>query len=66
MLNPIPGRDRSLQLFSVNQEFPERATHKLASITSLPFVSTHRPSLLPTERFSEVLEQLVLRFTLPR
>ena len=41
-LNPIRGRDRSLQLFSVNQEFPVSASHKLALITSLPFVHTAR------------------------
>ena len=39
-LNPIRGRDRSLQLFSVNQEFPVSASHKLALITSLPSVHT--------------------------
>ena len=43
-LNPIRGRDRSLQLFSVNQEFPVSASHKLALITSLPFVHTARRS----------------------
>ena len=42
LLNPIRGRDRSLQLFSVNQEFPVSASHKLALITSLPFVHTAR------------------------
>ena len=41
-LNPLRGRDRSLQLFSVNQEFPVSASHKLALITSLPFVHTAR------------------------
>jgi hypothetical protein len=41
-LNPLRGRDRSLQLFSVNQECPVGASHKLASITSLPFVHTAR------------------------
>jgi hypothetical protein len=41
-MNPIRGRDRSLQLFSVNQEFPVGASHQLASITSLPFVHTAR------------------------
>ena len=41
-LNPLRGRDRSLQLFSVNQEFPVGASHQLASITSLPFVHTAR------------------------
>ena len=41
-LNLIRGRDRGLQLFPVNQEFPVGASHKLASITSLPFVHTAR------------------------
>ena len=41
-LNPLRGRDRSLQLFSVNQEIPVSASHKLALITSLPFVHTAR------------------------
>ena len=41
-LNPIRGRDRGLQLFPVNQEFPVGASHKLASIKSLPFVHTAR------------------------
>ena len=41
-LNPIRGRDRGLQLFPVNQEFLVGASHKLASITSLPFVHTAR------------------------
>ena len=41
-LNLFRGRDRSLQLFSVNQEFPVSASHKLALITSLPFVHTAR------------------------
>ena len=41
-LNPIRGRDWSLQLFSMNQEFPVSASHKLALITSLPFVHTAR------------------------
>ena len=41
-LTPLRGRDRSLQLFSVNQEFPVSASHKLALITSLPFVHTAR------------------------
>ena len=42
LLNFIRGRDRGLQLFPVNQEFPVGASHKLASITSLPFVHTAR------------------------
>ena len=41
-MNPIRGRDWSLQLFSMNQEFPVGVSHKLASITSLPFVHTAR------------------------
>ena len=41
-LNPIRGRDRGLQLFPVNQEFPVGAGHKPVSITSLPFVHTAR------------------------
>ena len=41
-LNPSRGRDRGLQLFPVNQECPVGASHKLASITSLPFVHTAR------------------------
>ena len=41
-LNSNRGRDRSLQLFSVNQEFPVSASHKRALITSLPFVHTAR------------------------
>ena len=43
-LNPLRGRDWSLQLFSMNQEFPVSASHKLALITSLPFVHTARRS----------------------
>ncbi len=41
-LNLVRGRDRGLQLFPVNQEFPVSASHKLALITSLPFVHTAR------------------------
>ena len=41
-LNPLRGRDRGLQLFPVNQEFPVSASHQLALITSLPFVHTAR------------------------
>ena len=40
--NPLRGRDRGLQLFPVNQEFPVSVSHKLALITSLPFVHTAR------------------------
>ena len=42
LLNPVRGRDRGLQLFPVNQECPVSASHKLALITSLPFVHTAR------------------------
>ena len=41
-LNPLRGRDRGLQLFPVNQEFPVSTSHKLVLITSLPFVHTAR------------------------
>ena len=34
--------DRGLQLFPVNEEFLVSASHKLALITSLPFVHTAR------------------------
>ncbi len=34
--------DRELQLFLLNEEFPVNAGHKLALITSLPFVHTAR------------------------
>ena len=53
-LNPIRGRDRSLQLFSVNQEFPVSASHKLALITSLPFVHTARRSYRLDESMSRL------------
>ena len=41
-LNSLRGRDRGLPLFPVNQECPVSASHKLALITSLPFVHTAR------------------------
>ena len=41
-LNLLRGRDRGLQLFPVNQEFPVGTGHKPVSITSLPFVHTAR------------------------
>ncbi len=41
-LSPLRGRDRGLQLFPANQEFPVSASHQLALITSLPFVHTAR------------------------
>ena len=34
--------DRGLQFFPLNEEFPVSAGHKLALITSLPFVHTAR------------------------
>ena len=36
------NRDRELQLFPLNEEFPVSASHQLALITSLPFVHTAR------------------------
>ena len=41
-LNRFRARDRGLQLFPVNEEFLVSASHKLALITSLPFVHTAR------------------------
>ena len=41
-LNLLRARDRGLQLFPVNEEFPVSASHQLALITSLPFVHTAR------------------------
>ncbi|KAI5700493.1 hypothetical protein M8J77_018314 [Diaphorina citri] len=41
-LNLLRDRDRGLQFFPVNEEFPVSASHKLALITSLPFVHTAR------------------------
>ena len=41
-MNRFRARDRGLQLFPVNEEFPVSASHKLALITSLPFVHTAR------------------------
>lgn len=37
-----------------------------ARVDYVPALCTHRPSLLPIERFSEVLGLLAWRFTLPR
>ena len=51
-LNPIRGRDRGLQLFPVNQEFPVSASHKLALITSLPFVHTALPTTISRNDFA--------------
>lgn len=41
-LNLLRARDWGLQLFPINEEFPVSASHKLALITSLPFVHTAR------------------------
>ena len=43
--NPMKSfrdRDRELQLFPFNEEFPVNVSHQLALITSLPFVHTAR------------------------
>ena len=53
MLDPLPkgigkplkilrDRDRELQLFPLNEEFPVSVSHQLTLITSLPFVHTAR------------------------
>nr|AGM32227.1 Ac1147-like protein [Coptotermes formosanus] len=41
-LNLLRARDWGLQLFPMDEEFPVSASHKLALITSLPFVHTAR------------------------
>jgi hypothetical protein len=41
-MNLLRARDWGLQLFPMNEEFPVSASHKLALITSLPFVHTAR------------------------
>ena len=41
-LNSLRARDWGLELFPMNEEFPVSASHKLALITSLPFVHTAR------------------------
>ena len=38
----LRDRDRDLQMCPLNEEFPVSAGHKLALITSLPFVHTAR------------------------
>lgn len=43
-LNLLRARNWGLQLFPMNEEFPVSASHKLALITSLPFVHTARRS----------------------
>ena len=42
LLKLCRDRDRSLQLWSVNEEFLVRTSHHLVLITSLPFVHTAR------------------------
>ena len=41
-MNLLRDRDWGLKLFPMNEEFPVSASHKLALITSLPFVHTAR------------------------
>ena len=41
-LKPFRDRDRELQLFPFNEEFPVSVSHQLTLITSLPFVHTAR------------------------
>jgi hypothetical protein len=41
-LKRLRARDWGLQFFPMNEEFPVSASHKLALITSLPFVHTAR------------------------
>jgi hypothetical protein len=41
-MNLLRARDWGLQLLPINEEFPVSASHKLALITSLPFVHTAR------------------------
>jgi hypothetical protein len=41
-LKILRDRDRELQLFPLNEEFPVSVSHQLALITSLPFVHTAR------------------------
>ena len=41
-LNLLRDRDWGLKLLPTNEEFPVSASHKLALITSLPFVHTAR------------------------
>jgi hypothetical protein len=41
-LKLLRDRDRDLQLWSLNEEFPVSVGHQLALITSLPFVHTAR------------------------
>jgi hypothetical protein len=41
-VKPLRDWDRRLKLFFLNEEFQVNASHKLALITSLPFVHTAR------------------------
>ena len=41
-MNLLRDWDWGLQLFPMNEEFPVSVSHKLALITSLPFVHTAR------------------------
>lgn len=41
-LKILRDRDRELQLFPLNEEFPVSVSHQLTLITSLPFVHTAR------------------------
>ena len=41
-LKILRDRDRELQLFPFNEEFPVSVSHQLTLITSLPFVHTAR------------------------
>ena len=51
-LNPLRGRDRGLQLFPVNQEFPVSTGHKPVLITSLPFGPSTIKQQLKLQGFS--------------
>ena len=54
-LKNIRDRDRELQLFPFNEEFPVSVSHQLALITSLPFVHTARrcPGLSCFEKYED-------------
>ena len=58
-------RDRGLQFFHVNEEFPVSVSHQLALITSLPFVHTARRYYRLNDR-SEVFGPAVTRVLPPR
>jgi hypothetical protein len=59
--NSLRDWDRSLQLFSVNEEFLV-STKSSTCADYVPALCTHRPSLLPIECFSEIFS-LVFRST---